>query len=101
MWRRYGEIMNVTRSIYSTCGRRLQGIGSPRRIAQFLAAVVASAAALLGSPSPFAFAEPCPDVDVVLAGALNAGGTRPRHLRATRCRRCGTGVCRLGARASR
>ena len=59
--------MNVTRSIYAGCRRRLQTIGSARRIAQFLAAVVASSAALLGSPSPFAFAEPCPDVDVVFA----------------------------------
>ena len=59
--------MNVTRSIYAGCGRRLQVVGSARRIAQFLAAVVASSAALLGSPTPFAFAEPRPDVDVVFA----------------------------------
>jgi hypothetical protein len=60
--------MKVIKPIQAERARRLLVVVSARQIARFLgAAVVATWAALLGAPTPYAFAQPCPDVEVVFA----------------------------------
>jgi cutinase len=68
MPRRCGVEMKVSKPIQAEWARRLLVVVSARQIARFLgAAVVATWAALLGAPIPYAFAQPCPDVEVVFA----------------------------------
>jgi cutinase len=60
--------MKVSRPIQAEWTRRLLVLVSARQIARFVGAgVVATWVALLGPPVPSAFAEPCPDVEVVFA----------------------------------
>ncbi len=66
--RRCGVEMKAIKPIQAEWGRRLLVVVSARQIARFLgAAVVATWAALLGLPAATAFAQPCPDVEVVFA----------------------------------
>jgi cutinase len=68
MPRRCGVEMKVVKLIQAEWVRRLPAGVSAGQIARFLgAAVVATCVALLGSPVPSAFAQPCPDVEVVFA----------------------------------
>jgi cutinase len=68
MPRRCGVDMKVIESIQVEWVRRLLAVVSPCQVARFVGvAVVATWAALLGPPVPSAFAQPCPDVDVVFA----------------------------------
>ena len=63
-----GVEMDVIKLIHGICARRLAVDVSARQIARLLGvAVVASWVALLSAPVPSAFAQPCPDVEVVFA----------------------------------
>jgi cutinase len=63
-----GWEMKAIKPIQAEWARRLLFVVSARQIARFLgAAVVATWAGLLGPPAPSAFAQPCPDVEVVFA----------------------------------
>ena len=60
--------MKVIKPIPAAWTRRLLVVVSARQIARFLGvAAVATGAALLGPSVPSAFAQPCPDVEVVFA----------------------------------
>jgi hypothetical protein len=60
--------MKVITRTQAECARRLLVVGSAGQIARFLgAATVTIWAALLGPSVPPAFAQPCPDVEVVFA----------------------------------
>lgn len=68
MPRRCGVQMKVRQPIQAKWARRLLDLVSARQIARFVVAgVVATWAALLGPPVPSAFAQPCPDIEVVFA----------------------------------
>ena len=63
-----GIAMNLIDLMPSKRTRRPVARANPRRIARLLGAmVVATWAALLNAPVPFASAQPCPDVEVVFA----------------------------------
>lgn len=68
MPRRCGVRMKLSNAIQAGRTRRLPVLVSARQIARFVGAgVVATWAALLGPPVLSAFAQPCPDVEVVFA----------------------------------
>ena len=68
MPRRCGVEMKVSKPIQAEWARRLLVVVSARQIARILGvAVVATWVALMGPPVPSAFAQPCPDVEVVFA----------------------------------